>query len=143
MADDPNTSAQAQHERNEQHQRNEQHRRNEKDKEAAGGMTAPQIVPVNVWQTDDSVVVVAPLPAVMPEDVTLTVSPGTLVIDAAMRTPARRPYLVQEWTYGPYRREVEVPRGFGSEVQASLANGQLAVRLRAGDPPAQGHTVPV
>jgi HSP20 family molecular chaperone IbpA len=43
---------------------------------------------------------------------------------------------VQEWNYGGYEREVELPDGYGSAVEASLANGQLAIRVLRGDPAA-------
>jgi hypothetical protein len=40
--------------------------------------------------------------------------------------------LVQEWDYGGYEREVDVPAGFGAGVEAALANGQLAIRVLRG-----------
>ena len=41
---------------------------------------------------------------------------------------------MQEWDYGGYEREVDLPDGYGSSVEASLANGQLAIRVLRGDP---------
>jgi HSP20 family molecular chaperone IbpA len=41
--------------------------------------------------------------------------------------------LLQEWEYGGYEREIELPDGYGSGVEASLANGQLAIRVLRGD----------
>jgi HSP20 family molecular chaperone IbpA len=41
--------------------------------------------------------------------------------------------LLQEWDYGGYEREVDVPAGFGSSVEATLANGQLAIRVLRGE----------
>ena len=43
-------------------------------------------------------------------------------------------YLVHEWEYGGYEREISLPDGFGSGVEASLANGQLAIRVLRGEP---------
>lgn len=82
----------------------------------------PQSVPVNVYETDGALVVVAPLPAVQAEDV------------AILRSAPPRSYLVHEWEYGGYDREVEIPAGYGAGVGASLANGQLAVRVLKGEP---------
>ena len=94
---------------------------------------APQRVPVNVYETDSAVVILAPLPGVMPDDVTVEVGPGRVRIAAAMRTPAEKDYLVHEWHYGPYEREVELPEGFGAGGSARFGNGQLAVLVERGE----------
>ena len=87
-----------------------------------------------MYEAGDAVVVVAPLPAVAPDDVTVTVHGDQLVIEAELRTAAPKDYLLHEWRYGGYRREVTLPAGYGSSGEASLANGQLAVRLLRGEP---------
>ena len=94
----------------------------------------PQQVPVNVFITGDALVVVAPLPAVQPSDVTIDLMGECLRITAHLRSAAPKDYLLHEWDYGGYEREVEIPAGFGSGVEASLANGQLAIRVLRGDP---------
>lgn len=93
----------------------------------------PQYVPVNVHETDAALVVVAPLPAVQPSDVTIDLTPGHLRITAHVRSAPPRDYLVHEWDYGGYEREIDLPDGFGGGVEASLANGQLAVRVLRGE----------
>jgi len=95
--------------------------------------TQPQPVPVNVYETENALVVVAPLPGVMADDVEVVVEGGTVRIAARMRTPAPKDYLVHEWHYGPYERMVEVPPGFGGELRATFGNGQLAVHIGRGD----------
>jgi HSP20 family protein len=95
-------------------------------------MMRPQTVPVNVYEADEALVVVAPVPAVQPEDVTIELWPGRLRISAHLRSAPPRSYLVHEWDYGGYERELELPFGFGSGIAASLANGQLAVRVLRG-----------
>src|ERR671911_1393374 len=60
----------------------------------------PQTVPVNVYETDAALVIVAPLPAVQPEDVMIDVTPGQVRITAALRSAAPRDYIVHEWFYG-------------------------------------------
>jgi HSP20 family molecular chaperone IbpA len=101
--------------------------------EAAEEFMRPQTVPVNVYESDAALVVVAPLPAVQPEDVTIEVRPGQLRLTAHLRSAAPRDYLVHEWDYGGYEREVDLPPGFGAGAEATLANGQLAVRVLRGD----------
>ncbi|MGH9112043.1 MAG: Hsp20/alpha crystallin family protein [Acidimicrobiales bacterium] len=101
--------------------------------ESAERLMRPQQVPVNIYEATDALVVVAPLPAVRPDDVTVDLTPGRLRFTARLRTAAPKDYLVHEWDYGGYERELDLPDGFGGGVHASLANGQLAVRVLRGD----------
>ena len=94
----------------------------------------PQKVPINVYETTGALVVVAPLPAVQASDVTIELRPGCLRFFAPVRSSPPREHLIQEWEYGGYEREVDLPAGFGSGVEATLANGQLAIRVLRGDP---------
>jgi HSP20 family protein len=104
-----------------------------------GGET--QRVPVNVYETDNAVVIVAPLPGVMPEDVSVTVEAGQVTITASMRSPAPKDYLVHEWHYGPFERAVDVPEGYGADAKASFGNGQLAVSVGRGQAAGDGPLV--
>jgi len=54
-----------------------------------------QSVPINMFVTSDAVVVVAPLPAVMPEDVTIELDDRRLRFWAHLRSAAPRDYLVR------------------------------------------------
>ena len=95
-------------------------------------MTSPmdgQQVPVNMYETDGAVVVVAPFPGVMEDDVEVRLEGRSLTLRAEMRTPAPKDYLLHEWHYGPWNRTVELPEGFGPRVETSFGNGQLAVRV--------------
>ena len=105
-------------------------------RDGAAGETGGETmsVPVNVYEADDAVVIVAPLPGVMPSDVEIVVDGREVTLRAAMRSPAPKDYLVHEWHYGPYERTVEIPDGFGGEAKASFGNGQLAVHLGRGEP---------
>ena len=89
-------------------------------------------VPVNVYEAEEALVVVAPLPGVTPADVTVAIEGGQLQIAASMRSPAAKEYLVHEWHYGPFERTVPLPEGFGGGGTATLGNGQLAVRITRG-----------
>jgi HSP20 family protein len=93
------------------------------------GELPPQSFPVNMYEAGDAVVVVAPLPAIAPDDVTITIDGQRLVIEAALRTAAPKDYLLHEWRYGGYAREVTLPAGYSNSAEATLANGQLAVRI--------------
>ncbi len=98
----------------------------------------PQVVPVNLYETRDALVLVAPLPAVSPEDVTIEVRPGHVRLWAHLRSAAPKDYLLHEWDYGGYERELDLPAGFGRGAEASLANGQLALRILRGEPDGEG-----
>jgi HSP20 family molecular chaperone IbpA len=109
-----------------------------RDEVAAATATAeatmrPQSVPVNVYESPGALVVLAPLPAVTPNDVTIEVRPGCLRFWARLRSAGPREFLVHEWDYGCYEREIDLPPGFGRGVEATLANGQLAIRVLRGD----------
>jgi HSP20 family molecular chaperone IbpA len=101
---------------------------------AAEATMRTQTVPVNMFETDGALVVVAPLPAVMPDDVTIELEGSMLRFWAHLRSAAPRNYLLHEWDYGCYERELQLPAGYGSGVDASLGSGQLAIRVLRGAP---------
>jgi HSP20 family molecular chaperone IbpA len=102
--------------------------------EAVEASMTPQRVPVNVHETSEALVIVAPLPAVTAKDVTIELKPGSVRFWARIRSAGPRDYLVHEWHYGGYEREVDLPAGFGGGVEATLSNGQLAIRVLRGEP---------
>ena len=97
--------------------------------DAVHAASNPVEVPVNMYEADEAYVVLAPLPGVMPDDITAEIIDGKLSIRAEMRSPAIKVYLMHEWTYGPYERVVDVPDDCTGQVETSFGNGQLAVRL--------------
>jgi HSP20 family protein len=92
-----------------------------------------QRVPLNMYETNEALVLVLPLPGVMAEDISIDVEDERVHINAQQRTAAEKDYIVHEWHYGPYERMVSVPAGFGGEVFATFGNGQLAVHVQRGD----------
>lgn len=101
--------------------------------EAVEASMSPQRVPVNVHETSEALVIVAPVPAVTPKDVTIELRPGSVRFWANLRSAGPRDYLIHEWHYGGYEREIDLPAGFGGGVEASLSNGQLAIRVLRGE----------
>ncbi len=104
----------------------------------ATAMTAhdmpPQRVPVNAYETSGAFVVVAPLPAVKHEDVVVQLREGVLRFYAELRSAGPRDFVIHEWEYGGFERQLAVPDGFGAGLEATLNNGQLAIRVLRGDP---------
>jgi HSP20 family molecular chaperone IbpA len=90
-----------------------------------------------MWETTNALVVVAPIPGVMADDVVVTLEDGELHLDADLRTPASKDYMLHEWHYGPFERTVHVGAEFGEPILLAFGNGQLTVSLsrRTGSEP--------
>jgi HSP20 family protein len=114
-----------------------------------------QLVPVNVFRTPDRLTVAAPMPGLLPEDISITVNAENMLeLKGALRgvpadvqvfhhpAPARRgsarpkiveevrELILEEWTVGSYHRELELPVAVnGSLATATYANGVLVVAL--------------
>lgn len=96
----------------------------------SGGTPQAQQIPVNVYETEEDVVVVAPMPGVEAENIDVEVLGSTVTLRASLRGPgqADRRYLLHEWTYGPYERTVELPIDIDAEhANASHGNGVLVL----------------
>jgi HSP20 family protein len=94
------------------------------------GREGTQRVPVNMYETEEALVIVAPMPGVIAEDVEIVVEADRLTLRAQLRAPApNRNYVMHEWDYGAYERSVPLPQVFHGDVTASLGNGQLAVSV--------------
>src|SRR3954470_18610056 len=85
-----------------------------------------QQVPVNVYEASGALVVVAPLPAVTPDDVTIELRDNCLRFWAHLRSSGPREYLVNEWEYGGHERGVQMPEGYGSELRGAPHKRELA-----------------
>jgi HSP20 family protein len=93
------------------------------------GTPENQRIVLNGYTTPDAIVLVAPMPGVLPEDVEIAVDGREVTLRAALRTDAPKPYFLHEWSYGAYERTVELPEPVGEPIMATLGNGQLAVSL--------------
>ena len=100
-------------------------------------MTDATAVPVNLFENNRELMVVAPMPGVGPEDISIDVTDdGTLVIRAAQHGEGqeRIDYLRREWSYGPYERTIELPYAVDAmRANVSYGNGVLAVTLPRAD----------
>jgi HSP20 family protein len=97
-----------------------------------GGERQEQWIPVNVYETEEDVVVVAPMPGVESDNIDIEVHGHRMTLRASMRGPdqAQRRYFVHEWTYGPYERTVELPTEVDAgSANASHGNGVLVVSM--------------
>lgn len=96
-------------------------------------MTDATAIPVNLYENDRELMVVAPMPGVAPEDISVDVTDdGRLTLRARMHGEGqeRIDYLLREWSYGPFERTIELPRRVdASRANLSFGNGVLAVAL--------------
>jgi HSP20 family protein len=92
----------------------------------------PQSVPVNVFETDTELVVVAAMPGIEAGNIEIEAEDNYLTIRAEKRGPGqeRLRYLRREWSYGPYERTIELPREVDIErANASYGNGIVTIAL--------------
>ncbi len=91
-----------------------------------------QQIPVNMYDTGEEIVLVAPMPGVEADNIDIEVVGTTVTLRATLRGVGQeaRQYLRHEWTYGPYQRTVELPVGVDAQLaNASHNNGVLVVAL--------------
>ena len=84
-------------------------------------MTDATAIPVNLFDNERELMVVAPMPGVAPEDISIDVTDaGQLTLRAEQHGQGqeRIDYLLREWAYGPYERTIELPL----PVDAAAAN---------------------
>jgi HSP20 family protein len=105
-------------------------------------MTDATAIPINMFDNDRELIVVAPMPGVAPEDISIDVTDdGHLTLRAAQHGEGqeRIAYLLREWAYGPYERTVELPYGVDAmRANVSFGNGVVSIALPRVDAPVTG-----
>jgi HSP20 family protein len=88
-----------------------------------------QDLPVNAFETDEEVVVVAAMPGVEPQDIAIRLEGHTLHLESDVRgQDAQKRYIRQEWSYGPYRRAVPLPIPVDAQAaNVTFGNGVLTI----------------
>ncbi len=92
---------------------------------------SPRRLPVDVYTTEDEIVVQAPMPGVNPEEVEITLEGDTLTIKGEVKAPLENvDYIMQERWYGPFARSlvINVPVD-ANKVEATFENGLLTVTI--------------
>ncbi len=95
---------------------------------------AGDLIRVEEYREDGTLVVHADLPGIDPDkDVELTVSDGTLHIEAERRQEEKREekgYLRQEVRYGSFSRSLPLPEGVAeADITATYKDGVLEIRI--------------
>jgi HSP20 family protein len=91
-----------------------------------------QAIPVQMHQTDDRLVVTAPMPGLEPEDISVCISGAHVTIRGDYRGSRhdQPEALLSEWTAGPYYRELVLPQPVdGALTNATYGNGVLVLSM--------------
>lgn len=104
------------------------------------------LFPVDLYETNDEVVVKASLPGVKPEDVEISVTGDTLTIKGEHKEEHEEKnanYYRREHRYGAYQRALTLPAKVDADkADASFENGVLHLRLPK-VPEVRPKTIPV
>lgn len=103
--------------------------------ESSEASAGAQTVPVNVFESEDALMIIAPMPGLQEDDIDITVRGNSLTVEgrerADLKPDSGKRYLRHEWRYGPYRRMVELPYAVdANSAEATFDNGVLTVRLQ-------------
>jgi HSP20 family protein len=94
-------------------------------------MTDATAVPINLFENERELMVVAPMPGVSPEDISIDVTDdGHLTVRSAQHGEGqeRISYLLREWSYGPYERSIELPCAVDARrANVTYGNGVLSI----------------
>ncbi len=90
-------------------------------------------LPVDMYETDDALVVKATVPGLKPEEIEVTVTGDLLTIKGEFKSEEKtekRNYLRQERRFGSFCRQVGLPAGVDtSKAKATFENGVLTLDL--------------
>lgn len=94
-----------------------------------GGLT----VPVDMYETDNDLVISAAVPGLKPEDVDISISGNTLTIKGEFKSEEegeRGNWHFQERRYGKFQRSMNLPANVNTDdVDATFENGVLNITL--------------
>jgi len=100
-----------------------------------GNDSASVQMPLDMYETENEVVVKAAIPGVKPEEIDVTVTGDLLSIKGEFRSETeekdeKRNYHRQERRYGSFSRQVTLPASVNAEAcQAEFDNGVLTLKL--------------
>ena len=94
---------------------------------------AERFLPVDVYETDDEVVVEASLPGIKPEEVQVSVTGDRLTITGESKTEEEErehDYYRKERRYGSFERALTLPVEVDADqAKATFENGELSLHL--------------
>ena len=98
--------------------------------------TSARALPLDVYATQDEVVVIAAVPGARPEDVEVSINQGVVTIGGALANAAEAQeakgatWYLHELSHGQFRRSISLPFDVDSaQADATFADGILKLRL--------------
>jgi HSP20 family protein len=92
-----------------------------------------QHIPVNVYRTDERLMVAAPMAGLAPEDIVVEITAdGRLILHGDLRSRLKevKELLLDEWSVGIYHRELALPVAVDAVcANVTYGNGVLTVTL--------------
>lgn len=97
------------------------------------GESPASALPVDMYETDDALVVKATVPGLKPEELEVSITGDLLTIKGEFKSEEKtekRNYLRQERRFGAFCRQVGLPVGVNSDkAKATFENGVLSLEL--------------
>ena len=94
-------------------------------------------VPLDMYQTEDDVVVKASLPGIKPEDVEISIDGNTLIIRGQAETSEKEEkdsYVLRERRWGSFHRSVTLPSNLKTDkAEATYEDGVLTLSIPKAD----------
>jgi len=97
----------------------------------SGQTTGAWLLPIDAYVNSDAIVLVADVPGLKPEDLSVTLEGDTLTVRGEIKAQAEdRKYLLRERPFGRFERILTVSTPIDSEkVEAQFADGVLTLTL--------------
>lgn len=101
-------------------------------------MTTTQSIPIKLYRSSDRITMAAPMPGLGPEDICVRVDDrGHVTLEGRLceredcgALKGSNDVLTEEWTVGPYLRELDIPDAVDGEAGiVTYGNGVLVVSL--------------
>jgi len=93
----------------------------------------PEALAIDMYETEDSVVVKSTVPGIQPEDIEISITGDVLTIKGETKleqTVEKENYLRQERRYGAFERSVPLPGSLvADEAEATFENGILTLTI--------------
>ncbi len=88
---------------------------------------------IDMYETNDQVVVKAALPGIKPEEIEITITGNTLTISGESKEESQvkeKDYIRKEQRYGSFTRSVTLPNGLKADkADATFENGVLTLQV--------------
>ncbi len=103
---------------------------------SSGGVNSSRLVPLDVYETQDAVVVLAAAPGVSPEAIEITVNKGTVTLSGQIPNVAEAEstkgatWHLHELAHGTFRRTLTLPFDIDTaRAEATFEHGMLRLEL--------------